>query len=479
MRAAMRVLGAVPKDFEAKPRDDFESEIRYNHFESKRRQIIEQTASLAAETPEAADIPDAAAKAAAQEAAFFAEVDHAEKASVAKMKIMAKKDIQSTMIKELEIQNQALESAKKMEANKARHTALLKERDKALKEAKKIAEKNLEKSNEVRRKADEQLKGEAKHLGEELATKSAAVDAKLQEIADSRVDGRLRKQEKRAQAWERKEKHEASLDEKARKAYDKLLERDQDVNARMDSIHSVQCNNSAVFAEKLKQCTDRAEKRLQTRQQAIEDNYVKTCDRHKESDNLRAKNLQDTTTSYKVRNSRERSVFETRYSTLQSHEKEESTRPSKRMLRSQSLSETGFQCTGCQTRPEYLHVLESNKSMVDIVEFNRQMLRRAHGHHQEQELARLAGMSSKTQALLDSRIKTGQRRMEMLKNTASEKHTLDETVERARTAPPAKMVQIVADMDPDPEAARVINELLGKMNMDLLPGFKLEEAEDK
>lgn len=65
----------------------------------------------------------------------------------------------------------------------------------------------------------------------------------------------------------------------------------------------------------------------------------------------------------------------------------------------------------------------------------------------------------------------------MIKNCAIQMSHLSDQVDRVKTASSGKMNKILSTLDPEPEAAVRINELLSAMNMDLLPGTKTEDAE--
>merc|ERR1712232_376335 len=129
VRAAMRVLGVVPKDLQKKSKDAFESEIRWEFFEQKRRTIIDSVMALHDESPEGHTIPDSAEKAKQAEEALMATVMENERKAVEVMNRISRKEVQKTMIKELEAQHQAHISKTKQEEGRKRQLALEKERD--------------------------------------------------------------------------------------------------------------------------------------------------------------------------------------------------------------------------------------------------------------------------------------------------------------------------------------------------------------
>lgn len=475
VRAAMRVLGVVRRDLENKGVEAFESEVRWEFFEKKRRAIINSVMALHDESPEGQAAPDGIAKAKQAEEALMAQVTANEKKAVEVMNRISRKEIQKTMIKELEEQHQAVVSKEKQQEAKKRQEVLIKERNKKLAEQKKEAAKKLERSIAVKEKAEREAKQEAEKLGEELEKKAAAVDVKLKQIADGRIDGRIAKQEKRAAAWERKEKHDASFIASKEKLYDTLLARDKVVDGRLEAINSITLNNSAIFAEQLAGCVKRAAEQIEKNQDIREENHVKAMERSDKAEVNRKQELAKATKEYRDRNAKEKKGHEGRYERIKKG-LEEGVKPSKSLIKAQSMGDFSFQ--GCMSRPEYHFQRESHNSLISLGEFNREMLRRSHEYNQTQELARINGMRQRANAIIASRIKVGQRRMEMIKNCAAAKHDLSMKVTRARSAAPGKMIQIVADMEPDQEATTKINELLSAMKMDLLPGTNVADGDD-
>jgi len=210
------------------------------------------------------------------------------------------------------------------------------------------------------------------------------------------------------------------------------------------------------------------------KQKHHEENFFKTEERHKGAGEVRQTNSAKELKDFKVRNTKARQAFDARYATVQ-RKYDESNVPSAKLTR--AMSDTVHPVTGCLSRPEYHHMVETNKTMVDLCEHNRKLLSRSHSYHQEQELERIAGMRDKVKVMLDARVRAGQRRMSMIKNCAIEKHHLADRVDRVKSASSGKMNKILADLDPEPEAGARINELLSAMGMDLLPGTKVDEEE--
>merc|ERR1712228_389867 len=111
-------------------KDEFASEIRWEFFERKRCTIIEQVMALHDESPEGHAIPDSAEKARQAEEALMEKVAADEKKTMEVMNKISRKEVQKTMIKELEAQHQAHISATKQEEGRKRQLDLIKARDK-------------------------------------------------------------------------------------------------------------------------------------------------------------------------------------------------------------------------------------------------------------------------------------------------------------------------------------------------------------
>jgi len=473
VRAAMRVLGLSEKEVEKRPKEAFHTEVAYEVFERKRRMLAENVNDLAKDSPEAGSIPGAADKSRDANADFMAGVIAIEKRNIEKMNIMSKKEIQKMMIKELETNHAAHKSVLKQEESVVRQNALEKERREAMKKVMKEAQKRLDKSTDVRAKAAKQVLIEAEKLKNELTEKDAQVTKKLQDIVDGREEGKVKAQEKRDQATERKEQHDQATIAKQEKMYATVLDRDEQVEFRLSCRTSDSQHNSAIFAAKKAACTERARHQLADNQARYEANFLKREGEHHVAAQCRDSNAKTYLKEFKKRNDKERKDFETRYERVK--KEEEKPHISRRLEKMASMGD--IQSQGCLSRPEFHHMVHSNKSMVDLCEFNGNLLKRAHGYHQEQELDKIAGVRAKVKAIWDSRKMAQDRRTQMVKNVAVAKYDLALKVDRARTQGPSKMSSILSEMEPDPEAAARINELLGAMNMELLPGTKAVEEE--
>jgi hypothetical protein len=253
--------------------------------------------------------------------------------------------------------------------------------------------------------------------------------------------------------------------------YDHILEKEYDVFGRLSQRVSDSKDNSAKFAAALDACTQRARDHLAARQAEREDNFRKRNGEHAHAKEVRDTKMKETLKEFKVRNTKERAAFESRYAREMADRESKHEEMTKKLARSKS----DFAVQGCLSRPEFHHMVECNKSMKDIVAFNRNLLRRAHAYHQEQELDKIQGMRDKVKALVDSRATAATRRQSMIKNCAIEKHHLSMQVESAKSGGVSKMNKILATMEPDEEGAKRINELLTAMNMELLPGTKVDD----
>eukprot|EP00929_Paragymnodinium_shiwhaense_P009276 TRINITY_DN113382_c0_g1_i1.p1 TRINITY_DN113382_c0_g1~~TRINITY_DN113382_c0_g1_i1.p1 ORF type:complete len:508 (-),score=197.22 TRINITY_DN113382_c0_g1_i1:240-1763(-) len=476
VKAAMRVLGLRAKDLEPIKKDSMPSEVSYEVFERKRRQLAENVRVLASESPEVpAETSGGMSKLEERNANFLAEILAIEQKNIAKMETMAKKDIQSMMIKELEAKLKDQTSKKRQEEANQRQKELIKERDAKLAEAKKIAQKKKEKSDEVRRKADEALLKEAEELSKHLDEKQERSLNKIRENKEAFEAGRDRRQEKGFLALKRKEDLEKTLLERREDQYSKILDRDGLIFDRLANIDAERHNIQSDFAERKAMCTKRAADYLVEKQSKYDEAFFKTEERHATAAQTRAQSHAASLKEFKTKNSKTRQQFENRYNTMKKHEEEERSKPSKRVERYMEL--LNFENSGCLSRPEYHHMVVTNRSMVDLVKQNRETLQRSHSYHQEQALEKIAGMREKVKIIMDGRHNSMQRRQSMIKNCAIEKHHLSDKVDRIKSSTGSKMTHILEKLEPDPEAATRINELLSAMGMELLPGTKVDDDE--
>lgn len=470
----MRVLGLRAKDLQPAKKESMPSECSWEVFERKRRTLAENVRVLAAESPEVP--PEAGGGMSKQEERnqkFLEEIMEIERRNMAKMAVMAKKDVQSMMIKELEQKLQAKKGKEKQEEANERQKQLIKERNAKLAEAKKIAIKKKEKTDEVRKRANEAMLKEKAELEIHLNEKQERSQVTIKANREAFEAGRDQRQQKGIEALKRKDDLEHGLIAKAEDSYSNILHHDQTILDRLDAINAERFNVQSDFAERKMMCTKRAADKLVEKQEKYNQAFFKTEERHGTAAQKRAETHAQSLKEFKVRNAKARQQFENRYNTMLKARAEEKAKPSKNMER--YFERLNFTNSGCLVRPEYHHMVEQNKSMVDLVKTNRETLQRSHSYHHEQQLEKIAGMREKVKIIMDGRKNAATRRTDMVKNCAIDKHHLSDKVDRIKSSTGGKMTKILETLDPDPDAAVRINELLSAMNMDLLPGTKIAD----
>eukprot|EP00927_Polykrikos_kofoidii_P070864 TRINITY_DN67243_c0_g1_i1.p1 TRINITY_DN67243_c0_g1~~TRINITY_DN67243_c0_g1_i1.p1 ORF type:complete len:524 (-),score=129.92 TRINITY_DN67243_c0_g1_i1:152-1678(-) len=475
VRAAMRVLGMKSQDVVFKEKSEYPSEVAFETFERKRRLLIDQVHELARNSPEAVSITSMAERQEALRSAFLSEVMAIEKKNLREMHLIAKKDIEKTVITELQAKHTNMESQQKLKDAERHQREHKKERDQKIAEQQKIATKRQEKNADVRRRAIAEKQARAEEAEKALEQKIKQSEEKIRELGVAQSEKAKKSQEHRDQCLVRKEELEASLLSGREKVYGSILERDRSVQGRLDQLAQEQERRSGDFAEKLAACARRVDSTREKTQAKLEENFVATENRHAQASKYRSSVANASLKEMKTRHTKQRNAFESRYNRLV--EEWEKPNVPKRLQRVQSMTEEGWKPEGVFGRPEYVQSAETHKAMVALCDHNRKMLKRAHSYAQERELERIAGVRSRVQAMVDSRFKAEQRRMDMIKNCAIERQHLSDEVDRVKVGR-VPMSRLLATMeDPEPEAATTINGLLSAMNLDLLPGTKVDEDE--
>merc|ERR1719198_1916250 len=88
--------------------------------------------------------------------------------------------------------------------------------------------------------------------------------------------------------------------------------------------------------------------------------------------------------------------------------------------------------------------------MGELREVNLSLLRRAHQYSQVQALGKIEDIRHRVKAFRASKEEAQNRRYDMMKNCAIEKHHLTFQVEKVRDAPPEKMNSLLEKMGMEP-----------------------------
>ncbi|CAE8613686.1 unnamed protein product [Polarella glacialis] len=470
VRAAMKVMGLTLADLEKKALEAFGGmESTHLLFEKKRRVLVHQVHHLATKGPQGSTETDFAAPHGGTErnATFMDEVLRKERASFEVMQRMAKKDVQMTVIKELEGKLQVHLSAKKMEESVSRQKELKKELNEKLSLAKKEAAKKLEKSIEARVKAARQKEQRSEQLRKELGEADERVAKVLDTIAHSRDDEIEQNRVKFMEMAEKQAQYKEGKFQELLALHDTIEQRDVRKAELLETLASRHSNKEEI-ARKQQLTKQKVHDWQIEKQEHIDQKYREAVDRQEQALQVRETNLTARLKEFKKTNNQKRAAFDTRYEkVLKEREKPHS---SQRLQR--SASET---LVSPKERQELLHAREEATNHVALAASNRERLQRAHGHAVEQQISKLQNMRDRTQVMLDARTEADRRRMMVLRNCAIEKHHLSQKVDRVKDSGAEKMLKLLGDMDVDHDAAVRINEILGDLGLPPLGGVVPEE----
>lgn len=459
----MKVLGIVPHDLEKRDPATFEgTEARYALFENKRRHLIQQVTQLAVQDAEGHK-PAASGAASDRNAAFMQEVLRKEKENSEMMQRMAKKEISSIIVKELETRLLQHKGNQRQEESMARVSQLLKLRDAKLKQQKKEAQKKADKSEEVRRKAKIAVQEECQALGEEIKKYGERVDAKLAQMAEDHRQEVESHKGKFVEIAKRQADFERSLIKKREQMYEDILARDQAKTKLLRSAVESRHSNVEELEERHHQCVERARSFQLQKQDEIDERFKKILARHEKAEEVRDHLAHARKKEFKVKNFKARQAFESRYERVRkevAEEQQKLTQELEEKLLRTSRSEGAF-----TERKELLEVRESRYNYVELAKASRERQARAHAYHVEQELERLKAMREKVQIMVDAKAQADQRRMVMLRNTTLEKMALSDKVDRVRDCRPERMMTLLHSLEVEPDAAKRINEILGELGM--------------
>lgn len=480
VRAAMCVLGIVPKDIQ--PRDfttpsvtpspkaspgkgpgalskggtqaapeTSPSQVAKNEvFERKRRTLLWEISNLAEKTP--ADAAKMGQSDAQSHQDYISSILEREKKNIEKLRERSKYEVQQMVNKEVAAKQIAEAGQKKQEESAARVKALLKERDDKLKQLKKEAEKKAEKNKTVRESA-ERIKQQA---AEEMMQK---LEAKGELATQCLLD--------RDAAWEETVvKQRAARDEiKQRVADLKLQEmKAREINygefkgkdaahaERMEAIRNSRVSNAERIRQQLDKAIENARVHQQKKQQKMDEDFLQCEVRHAQAHARRSDVKAAVVKEFRVKNAKDRQQFMGRYErTLK--EWEEAHQEMKNNPRfTRSMSDT----TDIKMKTLFAKAqtqAEMNTIMKDVVAENRDRNLRALRHSQEQAMMKIDGMRDRVQQIQDGRFEAQNRRFESMKNTALEKHHLAFRVERVKDQPLEKMNKFMIELGLPPLGA--------------------------
>jgi hypothetical protein len=238
----MQILGIVKKDFATKERacfqDGLAGDVRHEVFEIKRRQLMHNVKKLARDptldfskshstgslpqVPQVSGIPTQTSAATNK---FLADVLAKEAKSMEKMRARAKGDVQSIVLKEMEVKKTIEAAKEREEAHEKRRRELQKARDKVLEEQRKELEKKYKRAVETRRRAVEAVEEHANELAEELKKKDERVENLLAEREEGWEQNRVDKQAAREAKYREISKHEGTRRRRCENLYNSILTR--------------------------------------------------------------------------------------------------------------------------------------------------------------------------------------------------------------------------------------------------------------
>jgi len=470
VQAAMRVLGILPEDLEKREIADYDGiEPRYELFENKRRTLIGQVNARVLESPEEAELQGQEEVARDRNAAFMQKVLDAERRNMRKMALMAKKDVQKIVLEEFETKLTLHNGAERMEEGAERVRNLRKARDAKLKEIQKAAQKRAVKTTEVRNRAHQRMEEEAAELTSKLNEANDRAAKKMDDIAAEREEMRLKSRERELQTGERLAKHEHHQLRHRERAYDSIVAKYENHTERLADHLGQRQSNTEAIAQRHQESMERVQNHWEAKQRDTEAKYREILERHEEAKQRREELAAKKVKEYRVENTKRKTAFDARYDRLMK-DQEETSNISRRLQQSaeaysRSLSDS--QIAALQMRGHH----------GDLVAANRQRLLRAHQYAQEQQLSKIDQMRQRVEFMLDSKRTADQRRTVMLKNCAAEKHHLGQEIYKVKSSPAEKMVKLLQELDPEPEAAARIREIMGQLGREKsLGGVEVPET---
>lgn len=474
--AAMRVLGVRKPDITPFEKTQFPGELKFEYSERKRRQIIDQVHTLASSSPQGGGHIGSGD----QTSAFLDEIARIERENLMTMRKMAKRAGQDEVLIELAGKVQDAKSREKQAESRARLKELQKERDAKLAAMKKEAAKRAERNNDARKRAETKREEEADKVLKHMDEVAERVERTLKAEETKRLD----RVEVQKAAAAQKQDHVKNLvvqdwaDRDAK--YAEIREKDEATKVHLARIADSDKAARDELAAKLASAVDKAARLQVEKQKKKDDNYMAILARHEESAAKKKEFEAKRDKEMITRHNKERQNHENRYDRIlkEIEEKEEESLQNLIEGKHFGRSKSSSMPIAGQKSPALQRTLELHDSMEHLTQWNITRLRRAHSYSQMEALKKIEGIRQKVDTIHQSRRTAAQRRMLMVKNCAVERSQLQLQLERIRDSGPKKMSKLLGELEPEPEAATKINEMLKSLNMELLPGTKLETEED-
>jgi len=467
----MKVMGIVPADLEKKEVQEYDgNKNKHLLFEKKRRTLIQQVATLASRGPQerggAGDM----------NANFLEEVLRKERETMEVMARMAKKDIQKTVIKELESRLEFEKGKKKQEENLKRMVQLKKERDEFLREQQKKADKKREQTREVRERNDRQLQEHCEEIRQQLKEADDRVAKCLADIRQAHDDSIESKQVRGIEARRQKAAFEQMLVHRREDMHDTIEEKHARKRELLTELLSQRVSNKEKLLQKEMECRDRVAEYLAQKQAQIEVKYDEARLKHKKAETTREEKGMAKTQKFKTDNEKKRKAFVIRYDNL-IRQREREHEEFRKSWESRSLQRSASETLRPKERPELLKAREDAEHFAALAAENRERIRRANAHSVDQQIEHLLAVRQRAQVLEDQKAEADRTRMVVMRNTAVTKHELKHKVDRFKDVGVEKMLNLLEDVEIEPAAKTRINEILGELGLPPLggPGYSQEE----
>lgn len=466
--AAMRVLGILPQDIQnvatlysthkgkdVKPAErptipeGLAGEVRQEAFETKRRQLMHSVYSLA--TDKSIDLSKSASEPAMGQTsgatnAFLAEVMAKEAASMAKMRKRSQADVQKIVIDEMASKKQVEIRNAKLEEHRKRMVEKKKEQDAEIKKTQIEAEKKKEKSRQVRIRNDQMIEKQSAELWKELVVKDDRVEALLNEREEGWETNRVTKQAERETKYDGIAVFKSKELGVREKMYAVIEKRTEDSETRLGEIQDEFQKHQAAKSDRTDGVITRARMALGQQQAEKDEAYIERLKVHDKKKEVREALAKERVQAFVTENKRWRTKFE-KEGKPRAQKERESIPISPRMEKSMSGA---FETSPAWQTDATLKAFETHHAMGELRQVNLQMLRRANQHQQMQALNKIKDMRHRVKAFRDSKEEAQDRRYDMMKNCAIEKHHLTFQVQKVRDAPPEKMNSLLEHMGLEP-----------------------------
>lgn len=450
--AAMRVLGILPKDLQARERTEFPDgmpgDVRHQAFETKRRQLMHSVVGLAEEKSlnlaHSASAPQLGQPSDATNA-FLADVMAKEAASLAKMRARAQADVQKIVLDEMDIKRKAEERAVKQEELRKRKLEIKKAENEKLKAAQKEAQKKAEKTLEVRLKADRMLQEKCEALGEEVAKKNERIEAMLEKREAGWEEKRVQMKEIRSKLAEGLEKFKSKDMVVKEEAWKAIKKKDKLAEERLAQVRHEASLKQAMISDKTSGVIARAAASLGDAQAVKDAAFLERVKVHAKTAEVRAENAKEYQKYFIKKNKEEEQRFRKNY--------EAATREAAVIYVSprltKSMSGNYLQKPAWKTEGS-IKAFETHHTMGELRQVNLSVLHRAHLNAHQQALNKISDVKKRAEALQASKDEAQYRRYDVMKNCAIEKHHLTFQVEKVRDAPPERMNSLLEQMGMQP-----------------------------